>query len=243
MEICSPVKQDLPLYSKHPLYMTWRMMNYRCFSDVHTNFETYGGAGITVCERWRWDNHSGLSNFIEDMGERPHKHTVDRKDPYGNYEPSNCRWADKRTQQNNFRKERDTVSGRLGVVPWDDRWAAKVNFNGAPFTLNIFDTAEEAAEARDNAVKLKLELGDDEALRILKESIVTLDNGKRPYKRKTSRYYGVCSLKEKWRAAISRRDAEGRLKQVHIGVFETEEAAHEAVVAYLEKEKNSESSV
>jgi hypothetical protein len=219
------------------------MMNYRCFSDVHTNFDTYGGAGITVCERWRWDNPEGFANFILDMGERPAKHTVDREDPYGNYEPSNCRWADKKTQQNNFRKERNTRSGRLGVLPWDDRWIAQVTFDNVPFTINIFDSKEEAADARDQAVEWKLKFGDEEALRMIKENIVTLDNGKRPYKRKTSKYYGVCSHKGKWRAVTSRRDEQGKLRQVHLGVFETEEAAHEAVVAYLEKEKKIESSV
>jgi hypothetical protein len=33
------------------------------------------------------------------MGSRPHKHTLDRIDPYGNYEPSNCRWANAKVQK------------------------------------------------------------------------------------------------------------------------------------------------
>ena len=35
------------------------------------------------------------------MGERPEGMTLDRIDPRGNYEPSNCRWADDYTQENN----------------------------------------------------------------------------------------------------------------------------------------------
>ena len=34
---------------------------------------------------------------------RPEGHSLDRIDPYGNYEPGNLRWADRRTQANNIR--------------------------------------------------------------------------------------------------------------------------------------------
>lgn len=244
MEICSLVKQDFENYSRHALFCTWRMMNYRCFSDVHTNFKTYGGAGITVCNRWRWDNVSGFSNFVEDMGVRPEKHTLDREDPYGNYEPANCRWADKKTQQNNFRKERNSASGVAGVVPWDKRWAAQIAINGITVNINYFSTVEEALAAREEAEQWKRELGEDAALERINANIVKLDNGKRAYGRKTSKYYGVCKHHSgKWRAATSRRDSEGKLRQIHLGVYETEEEAHQAMVNFLEQEKKSASSI
>ena len=37
------------------------------------------------------------------MGNRPEGFTLDRIDPNGNYEPTNCRWADDETQRKNKR--------------------------------------------------------------------------------------------------------------------------------------------
>lgn len=65
----------------------------------------YGGRGITVCDRWRRgaDGKSGFECFIADMGLRPPGATMDRIDPDGNYEPSNCRWTVGKEQARNRR--------------------------------------------------------------------------------------------------------------------------------------------
>lgn len=85
-------------------YTSWRSMMDRCNNPSKDNYKWYGGRGVTVCERWE-----NFENFLADMGERPSNMTLDRKDPYGNYEPDNCRWATTAEQGANKRKKILTV--------------------------------------------------------------------------------------------------------------------------------------
>ena len=84
-------------------YNTYHHMIKRCYSKNHNSYDYYGGRGITVCERWL----ESFENFYEDVGEKPSKkHSLDRIDNDGNYEPSNCRWATQSTQVINSRRKK-----------------------------------------------------------------------------------------------------------------------------------------
>lgn len=87
-----------------PAYRSWAAAKERCFNPSNHHYPTYGALGVTMCERWR----SSFQNFLDDMGERPEGRTLDRyPDPFGDYEPGNCRWATPLEQSRNRRNQVD----------------------------------------------------------------------------------------------------------------------------------------
>lgn len=90
-------------------YRSWRAMIDRCTLESVEQYPNYGGRGITVCNRWKEGygnkNSFGFLNFIKDLGMKPSpEHSLDRVNCNGNYEPSNCRWANRSQQSKNRRK-------------------------------------------------------------------------------------------------------------------------------------------
>lgn len=86
-------------YTGTRTFKSWESMKQRCFNPNSKDYANYGGRGITVCQQWI----NSFETFLADMGERPEGTSLDRREPDGNYEPSNCRWADPTTQQRNTR--------------------------------------------------------------------------------------------------------------------------------------------
>ena len=95
--------RDQGKMTTHPYYNTWFMMHERCKNPKTAGYHNYGGRGIKVCDRW-----NSFPAFLADMREKPHpKATLDRIDFDGDYEPSNCRWAD--TMKHQIRNRRCVV--------------------------------------------------------------------------------------------------------------------------------------
>lgn len=86
-------------YSNRTEYFIWWSMKARCLNKNHKQYSDYGGRGITICQRWL----DSFENFLNDMGDRPGKLTLDRIDNDKGYEPGNCRWATRQEQYANSR--------------------------------------------------------------------------------------------------------------------------------------------
>ena len=87
-------------HSGTPEYFAWRNAIRRCGNEKAEQWANYGGRGLRVCRRWQ----RSCTAFLADMGKRPSKrHSLDRKNNDGNYEPGNARWATKSEQRKNSR--------------------------------------------------------------------------------------------------------------------------------------------
>lgn len=135
-----------------PEYRAYHEMRKRCLNTKNHAYDRYGGRGITICERWL----NSFETFLTDMGERPSaKHSLDRINNEGNYEPGNVRWATHGVQGNNRRSTRLLSAGgrtmshkgwaeELGVSPYMVRSRVEAGLSGdevvAAFRNNVPST-------------------------------------------------------------------------------------------------------
>lgn len=114
------------------LYNTWRGMRERCINPAHKSYADYGGRGISVCAEWqdfsvfqKWAFASGYQDGL----------TIDRIDSNGNYEPTNCRWADSKQQNLNRRNNHlITYKGQTKTVM---EWAEQFQINRYTLTMRL----------------------------------------------------------------------------------------------------------
>jgi len=101
-------------------YRAWQNMRRRCTDPTNPQFADYGGRGITVCAEW-----NNFPRFLADMGEAPAEKSLDRKDNNQGYSKENCRWATRREQNQNTRK--NVFIGYNGERRCISEWARILN--------------------------------------------------------------------------------------------------------------------
>ena len=135
-----------------------RMMIQRCYNNKRSDFERYGGRGITICnewytpgswEGWRTFKDWALANgYADDL-------TIDRIDVNKGYSPDNCRWVTQKEQGNNTRRNRYiTYKGKTQTLA---QWCEELhlNYNRISARINMLHWPVEKALETVNQRPLK----------------------------------------------------------------------------------------
>jgi hypothetical protein len=84
------------------IYQTWMGMRSRCYDEGSVAYRYYGAKGVKMCDEWAksflmFEEWAAMNGYRDNL-------TIERKDPYGDYEPDNCCWIPRADQANNKRR-------------------------------------------------------------------------------------------------------------------------------------------
>lgn len=126
--------------NRSPEYKSWFNMKARCYNPKNNRYNSYGGRGIKVCDRWI----NSFINFFEDLGPRPTIfHSLDRIDVNGMYEPGNCKWSTFEEQMANKRPQKGierievNIGDRFGKLVVESRAEPYVHGKTIHYKLNV----------------------------------------------------------------------------------------------------------
>ena len=114
------------------LYHIWGGMLVRCNPKCAHRSSAYSAKGIKVCDEWK--DYRAFRKWALANGYRDDL-TIDRIDVNGDYEPSNCRFATQKEQQNNrSNNHRITYNGETKTLA---QWAEIVGINASAISKRI----------------------------------------------------------------------------------------------------------
>lgn len=190
------------------LYSIWNGMIGRCYRKKNSEYKNYGGRGISICKEWKddfvkfynWANNNGYMDTL----------SIDRIDVNGNYEPTNCKWANQIQQMNNTRVNHSiTINNKTLTVT---EWERLYNFERGIISGRL----------------MKGLVGED----LLKPSGAYLIKNEKVISRNKSGYTGVYFNKKekKWKASIQNNKI-----KYSLGTFINKE---DAIAARIKAEEN-----
>jgi hypothetical protein len=131
------------------LYRIWKNMRTRCRSTTIKQAKNYALRGIGFDPVW--DDYAVFYTWARESGYRDNL-SIDRIDVDKGYSPSNCRWADQKTQMQNTQLLRITnTTGYRNVTVKGSKYMARVTDHkkGKRVCLGVFDSPETAAASHD----------------------------------------------------------------------------------------------
>jgi hypothetical protein len=93
-------------FSRHPLYIVWRGILRRCYSESHKHYKSYGGRGVKVCDEWRNDFMTFYNWALANGWQKGLQIDKDIKGDGKLYSPETCVFV---TNTVNGRKKRNSV--------------------------------------------------------------------------------------------------------------------------------------
>ena len=142
--------------SKTRIYSIWNGMNQRCYTKTCDTYCHYGAKGITVCDEWNNKNKNGFINFYSwSKGKYNDTLTIDRINPTGNYEPSNCRWATYREQNSHHIMSKNHKTGYRNIYPTKyGTYQVIMSINDKSYNVGSFKNIKDSVEARNKFIEI-----------------------------------------------------------------------------------------
>lgn len=155
---------------KEHLYMVWCTIKQRCLNPNNKQYSYYGGRGITICDEWvndysafrEWSTNNGYQKGLQ----------IDRIDNDGNYEPSNCRWVDRKTQSNN--KSSNILLSYNGKTQTLQQWSEEtgISTDALYYRYHAGKSAEEILKKYNtNIGSTRVDITDDKVLELREQGM------------------------------------------------------------------------
>lgn len=119
--------------SNTKIYFVWKAMISRCYNKRNPNYKNYGKRGIEVFKDWhelknfyQWAMNNGYDENLE----------IERIDNNGNYEPNNCKWATRKEQTRNTRKNVNVEIN--GIIKTIAEWAEENGYKNSTIQYRYY---------------------------------------------------------------------------------------------------------